>query len=852
MSTPIRQSHFGGGEIDPNAQGHTKSIHVQRGLATCRNAFSAQDGAWMNRPGLQYIGRAQATAVRLVPFIFSDEQTFVIELGDLYARFWSGGAAVGAPFVLVTPWAALDVPRLKFNQVGDVIVVTHPSYAPRQIDRISNTNWTVATLAIVPPSASFDAGQNADLGAAPIDDATHPLKDWRFKAAAIVQRADGSIYETTAIDATALAYSAGHTYAVNDLVLYGGLVYRSKVSPNLGNQPDISAASWTTDGGWGKSCPADDKPMWFQLASGSITIVDGAAGDVPLGLRWYLGKSGSQATVFGWIGDLTVGAYFRYDGQEPDFSIQPKLGTNPFDAAGKYPAAVAHYDQRRLFGRSNLQPATFWASALGDFNDFDKPFPTEEDDSFDFKLAQLRLEEIRSMVGHERLLLFTGAGVWAASGSQGDAISAVSIIARKSTGNPGASWLDPIVAQTRVLYQTARGNRVRDLHFDYNANAYVGEDVTLHGRHLLEGFNIVDWCYQEHPFSIVWAVRDDGALLSLTYDATQSPPVLALARHDTGDGDTFERCCCVPENTTETGPDGSTFEAIPDAVYFLVNRRGIKTFERLAGRVVSDGEDQRSMIYLDSSQALAYLNADVGYFMRASGASYAAGDEVTIDVTGGIPFASAPAYYIGMAVVFGVAGDDAPDIRATVTQVVTSTQVKAILEDALPAAYQNVATLDWGFAFKYFPFVPTHLNGRQVYVLGDGALQGPFTVTGGAITLDTPALYTVVGLAYDSDGELLDLPGDGARGHVSSVDSVTLEVVNSRGFKVGQDFDHLSSVPGRKVADSYDVPALTTGRVDVKPKGTWNIRGRACWRQSSPLPLTVAAATREVTYGGKP
>lgn len=867
--TTVRQSHFGGGEIAPEEQGHSASVLVQRGLATCRNAFSTQRGVWMNRAGTQMVATAGATASRLEPFLFSDDQTFVLELGALYIRFFTGGAAVivaGVPLELVTPWAQPDLELLKFCQVGDVITVTHPSYAPREISRLADDSWTLTTVSLTPPTPVMIAGMEAGVTTSrtPIEDATHPLKDWDWLAAALVRRADGSEYETLAIPATGHgsftvdgAWSIGTTYNRNDLVVdpLNGKVYRSIAGANLGNQPSTSPVQWEEGS---KVALYPDRPAYLHT-QGSITSGSGVVSDFVFGVRWYRGRSG----VWGWIGDQTdAGKYLRDDGDAPDLSVQPKLGTNPFNAADKYPAVVAHFDQRRIFARTNLLPATFYGSALGDFSDFDNPFPVSEDDSFNFKLAQKQLEDIRWALGHERLLLGTGAGVWAVSGSQGDAIGAVSIQARKSTGNPGVSWLDPIAAGTRLLYQTARGNHIRDLHFDYNANAYIGSDVSVHGRHLLDGFFISDWCYQEHPYSIVWAVRSDGKLLSLTYDATQTPPILAWALHDTGDGDDFfEHCCCIPDSE---GTATATGLSTPDGVYFIVRRGGgnARYIERLADRnIITDAfttttRDIRTATFLDASTTVAQLNIDSTKTVAVTGASFAAADEVTVTAVGfnfGATAADFPLYQ-DSDVVMGVLGEDAPEIRIRLTTWVSPTVAKGLLQEALPAEFQAVVTTDWGYAYSKYPVANVALQGRELWALADGVKQGPFTPAGAnhIIVFDPPALYIVLGLRYDSDGELLDLPGDASKGNVKSVDSVTLDVVASRGWKVGQDFDHLSTPKLRQVTDGFDPPPLLTDRYEVPIKGTWNLRGRVCWRQADPLPLTVVAVTRDVTYGGKP
>ncbi len=81
----------------------------------------------------------------------------------------------------------------------------------------------------------------------------------------------------------------------------------------------------------------------------------------------------------------------------------------------------------------------------------------------------------------------------------------------------GASHLQPLVLGNIILYVQARGSTVRDFGYSLESDAYSGSDLTILSKHLVEGYTIVDWCYAQEPYSIVWMVRDDGALLSLTY-----------------------------------------------------------------------------------------------------------------------------------------------------------------------------------------------------------------------------------------------------------------------------------------------------------------------------------------------
>jgi hypothetical protein len=63
--------------------------------------------------------------------------------GTAYTAYTSGGTA-SRIYTVTTPWTAAQLRDLKFAQSADVLYIAHPSYAPRQITRTSDTAWTVA------------------------------------------------------------------------------------------------------------------------------------------------------------------------------------------------------------------------------------------------------------------------------------------------------------------------------------------------------------------------------------------------------------------------------------------------------------------------------------------------------------------------------------------------------------------------------------------------------------------------------------------------------------------------------------------------------------------------------------
>lgn len=144
--TPIHllQANFARGEVSPYLFGRVDLTAYSAGLRTLRNAFVRPEGPVSNRPGFQYIGNSlidSAKASKLIPFVFSATQSYVIEVGALSAQVFSGGAlVVGATFA--TPWAAADLPRLRWAQSTDTLTLVHPNYPPYEIKRTSASSFT--------------------------------------------------------------------------------------------------------------------------------------------------------------------------------------------------------------------------------------------------------------------------------------------------------------------------------------------------------------------------------------------------------------------------------------------------------------------------------------------------------------------------------------------------------------------------------------------------------------------------------------------------------------------------------------------------------------------------------------
>lgn len=257
------------------------------------------------------------------------------------------------------------------------------------------------------------------------------------------------------------------------------------------------------------------------------TITWTATGDATR-YKVYKERSGT----YGYIG-TAEGVSFTDDNIAADLSITPPISEPPFQSAGDYPGEVNYFEQRRWFANTLNDPQKLWATQSGTESNMATSFPLQANDAMSFTIASRQVNEIRHLVSMSNIIALTSGAEWSISPSGQSYLSPLSISAKPQSYN-GASNVTPLVSGSQVLFIDGKGGRVRDLGYSLQADGYVGRDVSLLANHLVDGFHIVDWTYEKVPHSIVWAVRNDGVLLGLTYLSDEE--VFAWHQHETNNG----------------------------------------------------------------------------------------------------------------------------------------------------------------------------------------------------------------------------------------------------------------------------------------------------------------------------
>ena len=154
------QGSFVTGEISPRMQGNVLLESYKSSLATCLNYVFAPQGAVMRRPGTRYVTPAKNDSeVRLIPFNYGQGQSYVIEAGAAYFRFFTAdgvlmdGPSSSTPLEVSTdadgdavPYAVADLDALDITQSADTLFIVHPSYRPFTLKRTGTYTWVFAKL----------------------------------------------------------------------------------------------------------------------------------------------------------------------------------------------------------------------------------------------------------------------------------------------------------------------------------------------------------------------------------------------------------------------------------------------------------------------------------------------------------------------------------------------------------------------------------------------------------------------------------------------------------------------------------------------------------------------------------
>lgn len=822
------------------------------------NSHGYSNGDWVKLSGINGMtelnGRtAVVTSATTNTFALVDPVGVNIDTSG-YTAYTSSGYTARV-YTVVTPYASTDLAGLSIYQQRDVARITHLNFAPRDLTRTAHSNWALTltsfgSLAGVPgavtitPSGVGSAGYIFTVTTVNIDGEESIASPYALTAASVD-------YSVTAGSARVSWTAVANT---DFYKIYRSLIYATGSAVTRGAQLGYVGKSFGPDFVDNNTLPdfTETPPEHYTpFAPGRIEHIN------MTNYGTSYGTNDTTVTVSGgggsgFVGEAIVddnahiiGVVIRSGGS--GYSASPTVtftsgGSGSGAAAtavvtsltGTYPALSTIFQQRQIYAATVNQPLTLWGSRPKRYSNFDVSSVVSDSDSYEFELDSQEVTPIQHLVSMRGgLLVLTAGGVWQLTGGgSGAPVTPTNALAEPHT-YIGVSKVVPVSIDTDLYYVESKGYTIRQLAYNDFSKLYSGTDVSILSNHFFTAKKYVtSWSLASDPFKLIWAVRNDGAMLSFTVVKEQN--VFAWTQHSTKGY--YKEVKAIQEDRT-------------DAVYMTVLRniagRWTKVLEKQAPREITHVEEYFGVdcglalgvtypnAVLDGSPATAGImtfstNADV----------FAPGDVGKVLRMGG-----------GKLIVTTYTGP-----RVIEAEVVRP--VEQNIAETLPLSPVTAQSGEWSLDTPVSTIGGLwHLEGETVTVLGDGNVLTPKVVVDGRITLETPCTRVAVGLSFQCVAQTLPLTTTQAviEGRRKRIMGVIPRLNETRGLKAGRKLDNLYAMRERSVEDYGEPTMLQSGinkTILVQPK--WEREGQVYFVEDDPLPASLLGIVLTTEVGDDP
>ena len=552
-------STFTAGEISPRLEGRVSIEKYREGLSDLTNMIVQPHGGVTRRPGTEYLSEVKDSAnqTRLIPFEFKTSDTYILEFGNLYMRvFRNGRQVLEGDEKTVTAITKADPGVLTANahglSDGDEVYLENDGSAMTELKTrnylVANSTTNTFTLQDLFGNdidttgfTTYDSGITVDK----IFELTTPYPTADIPNLRFAQSADIMYFVHPDHQVRTLERQDDHNEWELNAVYLG--------EPQTAK--DITAIT--------KANPGVITISSHGFSNGDIVLLEDIEGMTELNDKYYK-VAGVTSNTFTLKdiddNDIDTTNFTTYSANGTAKEIQPSVPA--LWGAANNPSVVTFFEQRLVFAATSNNPQSLWFSKNFDYENFTVGSGAD-DDALIYTIASSKVNAIRFLSATRILIVGTSGGEYVLSTTNNGPVTPTTTVIRKYS-NYGCTNVEPVQVADLTLFIQRGGRKVREFQYqgEINTGGYAAPDVTILAEHLTEG-TIAEFAYQQEPESIVWALRDDGTLLGLTYRREED--VVAWHKHIIG-GE-FNSGQAVVESIASLPTDSGE-----DELYMIVKR----------------------------------------------------------------------------------------------------------------------------------------------------------------------------------------------------------------------------------------------------------------------------------------
>lgn len=157
-------NNFTSGQLDETMWERYDYQGYNAGLKHLDNYLILPQGGVTGRNGTRFVSGAKTEeTARFIPFILTNTIAYVLEVGDLYIRFYANNHRITNPDTsiteVVTPYSSEQVRDIHWAISGDKMTFFHPLHAPHELVYRGETDWLFRVAVFAPPPTYEDGYQ---------------------------------------------------------------------------------------------------------------------------------------------------------------------------------------------------------------------------------------------------------------------------------------------------------------------------------------------------------------------------------------------------------------------------------------------------------------------------------------------------------------------------------------------------------------------------------------------------------------------------------------------------------------------------------------------------------------------
>jgi len=569
--------------------------------------------------------------MRLIPFEFNNQQTYILEFGNLYIRVWKKGSSVPVEVTGDIPYTDEDIENIDYVQKGDVVFLVDGNHRPKQLERHSESDWQLVNYEYT--NGPFKE-QDSDIKAIFTKIATNYFvdtncgnaKDYHFSSKDVDKIFNietffnaQTLYENNAGTGskTSATILVGDSWSFTTKGTWAGTV-KIQISNDNVVWRDYKVISSTTannnqEGSYNAALTGEFDDIvfvrivtnltfnsYFQFTFQSIGFYE----NISFKILEVFSQTRAKISVTDKIGNAILEFANNYDVNNPlVYTNAEPLQASAWED-GAYPKHITFYQDRLVFANTKNYPFTIWASETSDYYSFKIHSELLDSDSIQTNVVGDGLNEITALVSLMSLIAFTENGVFRTGI---DVWNATENFALTKQSKGGACAVRPVTIDNSCIYVRPTKDNIRDFYYQYQIDSYAGEQLDILARDLFENRKIKQLAYQEQDKTI-WVLFEDGTMCYCCYMKEQE--ILGWNKFET---------------SGKVVSIATIMSDFNDTLYLAVERESGICIEKLDKRLNS--KDIKDQVFLDS--AIVFTNGGQ-YFNTITGLSHLEGQSVDV------------------------------------------------------------------------------------------------------------------------------------------------------------------------------------------------------------------------------